>query len=773
MKKVVLAMLVLMLIFNTVAAYASANYTLGFGEPISCGNVLESTNCVKIATTYINDVPVGLVVVPGNPTILNVVDLNTMKLVDYFEVPNSTSASWMNEMHPNGDVYFGSYTNARLYRFSPKRGYVEDLGRVLSEGAVISMCFDEDAVYMGTYPNAKIVKYTISTGTMTQIADVSNTDQYVDALEYDNGKLYYQTMNNNEGLYVYDIESSKTEVIPFPENSITGAGGIFKRENYLVLLGEKLLLYDLEKKQWHKSIGTNVMGQYVTPVKDGAFYYLDNGYAYKYDFASDSTSRLNMKYGSYMRGGGFVELDDSEMPGLSYINIAYSGNIQVWNFESQKVKSYSNILKGTASETRAFAFGPDKRLYVGEYMGTKAAALDIDTGEIELFHMSQPEGICSLGNKMYFGTYTAAILYILDTEKEYYRTYDKNNPECNPRIWGETGEAQDRPFCMIAAGDKVVQGSIPDYGELGGALSIYDPVTDKMDVYRNLCPNQSPISLAYHDGKVYIGTSVSGGLGIYPSETAAKVMVFDMETREITKSVDMKIPGISADIKGVEGLSVAPDNTLVGYGRGYMFKMDMDTLELVDYKIYGTTNYGNGMQIWKSYNILYDDIIDKAYISIDGKLTILDYKTLEYEITDVDMPTNAIMGPDKNIYYIGNGYKVMKLPVTREYNYDIKIEGEPLNQDGKIISKEDINSLTTVVMRVSNSLGKSANSKVCVAFYDYEKRLVSVKINPVEIVDGEQLVPVELDGAVQNATKMKIFILDNMFAPITKAYVVE
>ena len=94
------------------------------------------------------------------------------------------------------------------------------------------------------------------------------------------------------------------------------------------------------------------------------------------------------------------------------------------------------MLKGVPSETRDFCFGPDGRFYVGEYMGTKAAAVDLKTREIELFHMAQPEGITVLGDKMYFGNYTQAELYILDTTKPYYPVSKPNDPNNNPRIWG-------------------------------------------------------------------------------------------------------------------------------------------------------------------------------------------------------------------------------------------------------------------------------------------------------------------------------------------------
>ena len=312
-------------------------------------------------------------------------------------------------------------------------------------------------------------------------------------------------------------------------------------------------------------IGKNVKGQYVTPLLDGKFYFLDSGYVNCYDMASGTVEVFSdMPYGSYLRGNGFFELKDPEMPGMNYINIQYNGQIQLWNFQTHKIKIYTDFLKGVASETRDYEFGPDGRLYVGEYMGTKAAALDLKTREIEYFHMAQPEGICAIGDKMYFGNYTDAILYILDTTKKYYRISAPDDPENNPRIWGSVGVDQDRPFCLVNAGGKLAMSSVPGYGKFGGTLSIFDPETDKVTFSKVIVPDQMIVSMAYKDGKLYCGTSVSGGLGIAPKETDAKIFVFNMETEEVEKITDLKIPGYNSPIKGVEGISIAPDNTIVG-----------------------------------------------------------------------------------------------------------------------------------------------------------------------------------------------------------------
>ena len=679
MKKMMSVMLtmVLLLAAITPAAYATEEISMDditFGNTTVYDPVLTSTNVVRCAVTVQDGHPIALTVVPGTPcSILNVVDLTVGKRIAEFDLKSDTSTAWEMETDSNGDVWFGTYYKCHMYKYSPKTKELTDFGSPLGESAVIALTFDEeDNLYIGTYPSAKIIKINGETGAMADYGTMKSGEQYVYSLGVYKDKFYYSCANDTS-LYEYDPATQKSTLIPFAENGISGVAktGLYVRDNYLVCAGTngELQCYDLESKTWSKKINANWMGNVVSPVLGGKIYYTNGKCLAALQLSDMTITELeDMAFASYMRGpatiNGMVELDDPEMPGLSYVTTQYAGTIYAFNFQSRKIKEYTDTLKGVASDTREYTFGPDGRLYVGEYMGTKAAAMDINTGAVELFHMAQPEGIAVLGDKMYFGNYTGSTLYILDTTKKYYRTSDPNDPNNNPRIWGSTGAHMDRPWAMLAAGDKIAMGGVPDYGILGGALTIYDPETDKCDVYENLVKDQSFIGMAYKDGKLYLTTTVSGGLGISPTQSQAKVLIFDMETRKVTLEKDFTVPGISP-IMGVESISVAPDNTLVGYGRGYIYKLDIETLELLDYEIYNkSATYGNGMQIWDPYKISYDEKTGYAFICLDGKLAILDPITLDYKTTDLDFSTNGELGPDGNLWYLGSNLPV-KIPVIR------------------------------------------------------------------------------------------------------------
>src|SRR5690606_13339481 len=141
--------------------------------------------------------------------------------------------------------------------------------------------------------------------------------------------------------------------------------------------------------------------------------------------------------------------------------------------------------------------------------------------DLNISSFAQPEGIGFLNDQVYYGTYVSAIMYRFDPTKQV-----KLNE--NPELVYPFNNKQDRPFAIASGDNKLFVGTIPDYGYLGGSFAVYDEVKDVWTQYDNIVHQQSIISLAYKDGLVYGGTTVWGGLGIEPTETAAKIFVWDV-----------------------------------------------------------------------------------------------------------------------------------------------------------------------------------------------------------------------------------------------------
>ncbi|MFD0957812.1 hypothetical protein [Paenibacillus chungangensis] len=134
---------------------------------------------------------------------------------------------------------------------------------------------------------------------------------------------------------------------------------------------------------------------------------------------------------------------------------------------------------------------------------------------------------------------------------------------------------------MTTDNEKLYIGTIPDYGLLGGALTIYDPTTNEHDIFHDVVYNQSIVGLAYRDGKLYGSTSIHGGEGINPTETVAKMFVWDLSTNEKTIEFTPEIPGAATAPTMINGLTFGPDGLLWAAADGTLFALDPDSLDMV------------------------------------------------------------------------------------------------------------------------------------------------------------------------------------------------
>ena len=118
----------------------------------------------------------------------------------------------------------------------------------------------------------------------------------------------------------------------------------------------------------------------------------------------------------------------------------------------------------------------------------------------------------------------------------------------NPRMVFDIEENQDRPFVMKSYKGKVYAGTMSGYGEIGGAVTIYeedDCENPSAEVIRNIVENQSITGIAFKDNLMYVSGTIRGGLGITPIETEAKMTVYDLDAKKIIKKdIKPKLPEI-------------------------------------------------------------------------------------------------------------------------------------------------------------------------------------------------------------------------------------
>jgi len=136
--------------------------------------------------------------------------------------------------------------------------------------------------------------------------------------------------------------------------------------------------------------------------------------------------------------------------------------------------------------------------------------------------------------KLYLCYYGGAVMNLYDPAKPFWKF--GAGADCNPVSFGGVGDGHLRPRAMIyGPGGLIFVGSEPPYGELGGAIGVWDPKLNRtIENYRHLIKNQSIVSLAWEpkSGLIFGGSGNYGGGGTRAVEKEALFFAFDPRKRE-------------------------------------------------------------------------------------------------------------------------------------------------------------------------------------------------------------------------------------------------
>jgi hypothetical protein len=128
-------------------------------------------------------------------------------------------------------------------------------------------------------------------------------------------------------------------------------------------------------------------------------------------------------------------------------------------------------------------------------------------------------------------------------------------PENNPRGFGLMGDGHLRPRAMVMGPDgRIYVGSLPPYGQVGGALGVYDPKADKvMENYRHLVQDQGISALCVEATiqKIFGGSSTAAGGGGKP--TAKECVIFSWDWKEKRKERGKRRCGRRQGCRRVDG----------------------------------------------------------------------------------------------------------------------------------------------------------------------------------------------------------------------------
>lgn len=525
---------------------------LRFGRILSVAIVIVATSCILAAAGEFEDlgVPVrkagfrAAIVGPdakgdnrllyfsfnqeGAPLFLLEVNPETGETKQY-GAPEGPGA-WALVAGPDRKIYLGTWNGALMLRFDPahpERG-IEKIGRPApSESYIWNYAVGKDGkIYGCTYPHAKLVSYDPASNKMEDLGRMDPTQMYARSVAAGaDGKIYVGIGYAQANVVVYDPVTRQHKAILPEEYRKTGAAEVFAAANGKVYARVRGKIFRCD-------------GEQMVPVAPA-----ENAHP----------APQTMADGRILSG-------------------ADEDGYSLHEPKTGKTTRREYQYEGAGSAVFVVGNGSDGRIYGSSVLPLEMFVYDPAKGKTEDLGNPTPVSgelysLVPLDGKLYVCAYPGSWLSVYDPTKPFqYGT----SPNSNPRGIGNVGDGHLRPRAMIVGpGKRLYVGSLPPYGELGGALGVYDPATDKfVENYRNIIPNQSVVALAWEErsGLVFGGSSIAGGGGSTPSEKEAHFFAFDPAAKKKTFDVvpvagDSTIAAMAATEGKVFAVSL-PSNTL-------------------------------------------------------------------------------------------------------------------------------------------------------------------------------------------------------------------
>ena len=456
------------------------------------------------------------------PLFLLAVHPDTGKIKQFNGPLSSEMGSWGFTIDHENRIYLGSYYNAHLLRFDPKTEEWDDLGRPggESESFICKITTGKDGkIWGGTFPSAKLFSYDPKTGVIQNYGRM------------DSDQFYCYPTAGEDGLIYCAIQFEKMDIVVFHPEIQTNTS----------------LIPSESRKPGQVSL---VKG------KDGKIY------------TKFSTSE---QWFRIERGEKLVEVPKSDVPfpqsGLPdgrQFSVFGNSLLRIENPATKEEKKIPLQYEAAGSYIFVVSTGPEGKIYGSSMLPLRLFVYDPFTqthhnlgrasyANGEIYSMDSYEG------KIYACSYPEARLSVYDPKKP---LKFGDQEDSNPKDLGPIGDRQYRPRTMIAGPHgRVYIGSYPDYGHLGGAISVYDPEKNQRRVYRHIVQNQSIASLAYIEKFDLLagGSSIRGGTGTHAIEKNAKLILWDPKEE---KKVFEMIP--IPEAKTILSLAVTVDGMLYG-----------------------------------------------------------------------------------------------------------------------------------------------------------------------------------------------------------------
>lgn len=441
----------------------------------------------------------------------------------------------------DGDLYMGSYNEGQLMRFDPRREVWVDMPQAdpafrKHEGIICTLAQAPDgSIYYGTYPGAHLVRYNPKTNSVTDLGKAGDESYLRHIVITKSGIVVARIGTSHPRTVLYNPKSKQFATLTPKEFQNVGVmpSPILTPKYLIEPMADKVLLYDANTLQFLRSVSLgDVAGE-----EAKGFALIDN-------------THLAFGLGKEMR-----ELDIES--GKTDVYFTQSREVvNAWHptidgrLLGIRVQSYllldpkKNTLtihpipvQGLGQHLLWLRSTPEGKIYGGPELGQTMFSFDPSSNLLRSY-----DQVIDVGGEIYYGiphngklytiSYIEATLAVFDPSKPWKQG---SSPDSNPRMIMHLPGQQYRPAGGIHAGpdNKLYIGTQPNYGLVGGALSVFDPATEKAQVYRNIIPDEEISGIATDDRYVYCQSDKFGGGGSKPTTTGVHFFVWDPREKKI------------------------------------------------------------------------------------------------------------------------------------------------------------------------------------------------------------------------------------------------
>jgi len=720
----IIACVIMVSCFVPVAFASDLGYS--YGEPVKYKPTITQTHTELSLTSWEDGRPIVMVSANGSGlTVTSIVDINKQEVIHEFHHTWGGYA-YNGCVSDDGVMYWGS--GSMIAKYDPRTKELSEFcyPKIWEHAGLGGLIIDNEreCLFMTDTNYGHVIRIEEATGEQRVLADMSKIG-WVTGTDIGQVGDYLYTSGNwlkDEGTAnLWKIHKDTGEVTKIPNfddkeyKSISECKDIGKYVYATFSTKDgtysKAHVYDTEKEEW-TDVTFNYKQSMTSEIHDGKRAFLWDNYIHTIDENLNIEHYPDLKYTSYFRGTGpWVELDDPELPGFSFLTAQFNGNIYIYNLNATEVKKVNVTLTGTPLPHRISYVNPaDDLLYIGGYKAAIGVAYDTKTGEMKNFPCDQPEGMTHDPETgiFYHGDYSGALIRSVDSSKPMENKNYKFGEDAGTIDFGSLGHEQDRPFDLEVVGRELYVATQPYSSALGGgALSWVNLDTGEMTVKQDIIPMHSLITITEKDGIVYGTTSVTRGTAATVAKEPAKIYAFDTKTKELIKVVDFVVDGVKGNISSVHALEWTPDGErLFGWTHGIFFELDPETLLVKKANVYGQvyTDAKDGDQLWHEKKIYFDE---SGYMIMDGKA--IDLETLEVVVEAPTLDGKSLgffAGFDQrgNAWFVGSDTSPSMVPVYRTKKTDeiyFKTGDDKIYVNGEVkpFASYMENGVTMVAMR--------------------------------------------------------------------------